>query len=260
MIDLATMTLGRGLHGSREVSFTEAVARFADEPHTAEPVCMSPVLAEYGRWLSYELPDEARQSLIPLIPLMPGTAADGLDEARKFLALDWLVRVYAPMWLDLAHPLSDAELSESAAELRSLQSITRSLDFRVTGPVLDTARGRATLASLAWDGSQAIDVELAATAAEFVFQTCRNITHNVAGPALSATGDDSELTWSNVIAVTEAAITVVAGPLWDAARTAKSAETATRNALTPTIITLQASAVELMRTMINPESSTWTDY
>lgn len=35
-----------------------------------------------------------RQTLKPFLPRMVGTAGDGQDEARAYLALDWLVRTY----------------------------------------------------------------------------------------------------------------------------------------------------------------------
>lgn len=65
------------------------------------PPCVSPVLAEYARRLNDELPDEPRQRLLSLIPKMPGTAGDGREEARGYLALDWLSRTWLPTWLDV---------------------------------------------------------------------------------------------------------------------------------------------------------------
>lgn len=115
----------------------EAVAYFAGEPHTDHPKCVSPILGQFGRSLNDALPDDLRQQLIPLIPELPGTADDGLDEARGYLALDWLIRVYTPAWLELAG------LTEQAAELRSLGQIGNLAAAKQARPVVLTIQGDA---------------------------------------------------------------------------------------------------------------------
>src|SRR5262249_30254832 len=52
-----------------------------------------------------------RQRLRPYLARTIGTASDGLDGRRSWMAMDWLIRTYAPVWLELA------DLGESAARL-----------------------------------------------------------------------------------------------------------------------------------------------
>ena len=147
-----TITLTRGAHETRAagVCLLEAAAWFAGKSHTDHPACVSPVLAAYGRSLNDALPDDSRQLLVPFVPLMPGTAGDGLDEARGYLALDWLIRVHAPAWLDLAG------LADEARALRDLSRITDLAAAQAARPVVLTARNKATAAraatkDAAWD-------------------------------------------------------------------------------------------------------------
>src|SRR5258708_7522947 len=103
-IDLEHLTLARGGHETRDdgLCLMEAVAWFAGRPHSDKPPCVSEVLGAYGRSLNALLPDTPRQALRQFIPLLPGTAGDGKDETRGYIALDWLIRTYAPAFLDLA--------------------------------------------------------------------------------------------------------------------------------------------------------------
>ena len=153
-----TITLTRGAHETRAdgVCLLEAAAWFAGKSHTDHPACVSPVLAAYGRSLNDALPDDSRQLLVPFVPLMPGTAGDGLDEARGYLALDWLIRVHTPAWLDLAG------LADEARALRDLSRITDLAAAQAARPVVLTARNKATAArdatkdaarAAAWDAA-----------------------------------------------------------------------------------------------------------
>src|SRR6516164_5802230 len=107
-VDLAALTLAKGAHDARSdgVCLLEAVAWWAHEDHTDHPACVSPVLAAFGRSLNDILPDTKRQELVPLIPLLPGTAGDGHDLPRSYLALDWLAREHVPAFLALTPALA----------------------------------------------------------------------------------------------------------------------------------------------------------
>ena len=93
-IDLDTLHLASGGHQNRDdgVCLMEAVAWWAGKTHTDHPPCVSPVLGGYGRSLNDVLDDGKRQLLKPYIPQLPGTAGDGRDETRGYIALDWLIR------------------------------------------------------------------------------------------------------------------------------------------------------------------------
>ena len=142
-IDLDTLTLDKGLHGAREegVCIMEAVAWWADEPHSDSPACVSPVLAAFGRSWNDGLPDDRRQELRRYIPLLAGTAGDeAADERRAWMALDWLIRVHTPAWLRLAG------LTEQAERLEALPELTGGAQVPSIKPMLEAVRQDATAA------------------------------------------------------------------------------------------------------------------
>ena len=147
-INLDTLTLAKGAHDTRAdgVCLLEAVAWFAGQEHTDYPPCVSPVLAAFGRTWNDALDDTTRQTLRPFIPLLPGTADDGLDLARSYLALDWLVRTYTPAFLDAAG------LTGRAAGLRGLAPLTSTGSVQVAGPAIAAvwAAARAAARDAVW--------------------------------------------------------------------------------------------------------------
>ena len=235
-----TITLARGAHEDRSdgLCLLEAVAWFAGESHSDHPACVSPVVAAYGRHLNDVLPDESRRLLIPFIPAMSHTAGDGLDKARGYLALDWLIRVYTPAWLDLAG------LSAEAGQLRGLHRINDLITVRNAGPVVRMAADKATAAGTA----------------------ARNAAWDAAGTAARAAAEDAAGTaaWDAAWPAAEDAAETAAGTAaWDAAEDAAraaawdaawtAAKTAARNKLALTVTQLQDSAILLLSTMIHPE-------
>jgi hypothetical protein len=80
----------------------EWVSHLAGEPHSDDPACVSPVLRALCIALNDGLDDDPRQQLRPYLARTIGTADDGLDPARAWMAMDWLIRVYTPAWLRLA--------------------------------------------------------------------------------------------------------------------------------------------------------------
>ncbi len=151
-IELDKLRLGKGSHDDPTdgLCVMEAVAYWASEPHTDRPACVSTVLIDFGQNLNDRLPDDKRQRLIPLVPPLVGTRGDGLDEARGYLALDWLIRTYTPAWLDLAG------LSAEAQELRALRRIADMAAAEAAGPVVRSARSKAAAAwDAAWDAARA---------------------------------------------------------------------------------------------------------
>ncbi len=80
----------------------EWVSYLAGEPHSDQPACVSPALRAFCVALNDGLDKNARQRLRPYLARTIGTTHDGLDEERSWMAMDWLIRVYAPAWLGLA--------------------------------------------------------------------------------------------------------------------------------------------------------------
>lgn len=87
-LDLSTLKLLRGAHylGDGKACLLEAVAMFAGELKTDAPRCVSVVLRKFGIEINDAMPNDQRQRLIPFIPRMVGTADDGKDAARTFIA------------------------------------------------------------------------------------------------------------------------------------------------------------------------------
>ena len=211
-LDLDTLTLARGKHGTREegVCLMEAVAAYAGREHTDHPPCVCPVLGNMGRSLNDTLPDDRRQALVPLIPVVVGTADDGMSERRGLMACDWIVRTYTPTWLRLAG------LEDEASALEDLPEITDGAGLETALPALNAARAKAAAAR---DAAR----DAAAAAA---WDAARDAAWDAAWGAARAASWDAA---------------------WTAARAA--ARGAARDALDPTVEALQQSAVDLCRRM-----------
>ena len=228
----AAIDLKKGAHGSPDegMCLMEATAFLAGEQHSDRPRCVSPVLGEFGRGLNDCLPDGRRQQLTALIPSLPGTAQDGMDEARSCMALDWLIRTWLPTWLDLS-----PACREGAARVRDLGRVVDLVSAQRAGIVVREA------ADAAWDAAGAAAGAAAWTAAG---AATRAAAWAAAGAAARAAA------WTAARAATGAAA-------WDAAGAAARAATgaATGAALAPTVDTLQLSAIDLYAEMIK---APWT--
>jgi hypothetical protein len=226
---LAAIVLTKGDHGSRDegVCLMEAVAWIAGEEHSDHPPCVSPVLGAFGRAWNDGLPnDETRTALLkPFIPQLLGTKADADTEIRRaFMAMDWIVRVYTPAWLDMK-----PELREHAATLRALPEITTTQHIVAAQPALESAR---SAAAAAWDAARAAAGDAARAAA---WDAARDAAWDAAGDAAwDAAGDAAR----------------------DAARAAAGdaayevTYSAVRTVLQPVVDQLTASAADLFTRMI----------
>ena len=220
-LDTITLDSGNHCNFSEGHCAMEVVAWLAGLGHTDAPECASPVLRDFTVGLNDRWDTVQRQTLKPFLPRMVGTAGDGQDEARAYLALDWLVRTYAPEWLDVAG------LTERARDLRDLPRIVDPASAQSAVPVAhaarqDAAAARAAARAAAWDAALA-----AALAA------ARDAARDAAWAAARAAAGDA------------------AG---DAARAA--ARDAAGDSLAPTVAALQASALDLLDRMIDPGAAT----
>jgi hypothetical protein len=120
------------------------------------PPGVSKVLHVFGMRLNDALPDDRRQELVRFLPNgtspLAGTAGDGRDETRGYMALDWLIRTYLPAWLELAG-LDAAQLRAHARvdSLASAQSI--GLVVRAAWDAAGDAAGDAAAGAAAWDAA-----------------------------------------------------------------------------------------------------------
>jgi hypothetical protein len=119
----------------------EWVAHLAGERHSDQPNCVSPVVRALCVALNDGLNCTERQRLRPYLTRTIGTTGDGLDESRAWMALDWLIGVYAPTWL------RRAELHEAADRLCALdESVHDSVSLAHTLETLLRVRRQAHLA------------------------------------------------------------------------------------------------------------------
>lgn len=72
------------------------VSYLVGEAHGDDPRCVSRALRAFCTTFSDELDDERRQRLRRFLARTIGTAGDGLDAWRGWLAMDWLVRSFTP--------------------------------------------------------------------------------------------------------------------------------------------------------------------
>jgi len=118
----------------------EWVSYLAGEAHSDEPTCVSPVLRAMCIALNDGLEHGPRQRLRPYLTRTIGTAGDGLDTERGWMAMDWLTRVYTPAWLHLGG------LHGSGDELASLAPVANGRSLRRALGVLEAARREARAA------------------------------------------------------------------------------------------------------------------
>jgi hypothetical protein len=224
-IDLDTMVLAKGGHDTRldGVCLLEAVAWQAGEDHTDRPVCVSPVLAAFGRSLNDVLPDAKRQELVPLVPLLPGTAGDGHDETRGYMALDWLIRGWTPAWFSLAGLTADAQA------LRDLRRIVDMAAAKSAAPVVQQASQKAFAAGDGPGDAAWADV-------------WADVWDDSAGAAAMAVA--RHVAWAGVWHVARESARAVAMAV---------ARAVARATLAPTVASLQDSAISLYQAMINAE-------
>ena len=123
MAQIEALSLSSGSHADfeRGACVMEAVAYVAGEPWSDAPSCACPVITNFCVSWNDALPNDADRDrlLKPLIPLIVGTRSTReVEERRSYLALDWLIRVYTPKWMDTV-----PALHEHAAALRDLDAI-----------------------------------------------------------------------------------------------------------------------------------------
>lgn len=158
--DLSTVVIEGHSHprrGSR-LSVLELAAWLAGEPHSDDPVGVSPVLRVYARELAAGVDDPLRQTLRDRASRLAGTG--GFDEAterrRSWLLADRLLRLHASTWLGAAG------LSESAERLRNLESIATDTQLvrgvHLLGNAIATASRRLeTTRAIAGDRAEVVD-------------------------------------------------------------------------------------------------------
>ena len=103
MIPDALPELSKGSHDAneRKVCSMEAAAWLAGEPHSADPECVHPVIAQMSRTVTDRVDDATRQTLWPLIMRSMGTASD--DRVLSVRLAIWCARQVLPIF-EAKHP------------------------------------------------------------------------------------------------------------------------------------------------------------
>ncbi len=244
-------TLAFGTHATPEDGrcAMEWVSFLAGEPHSDDPACVSPVLRAYCTTLNDSLEDGPRQLLRPYLARTIGTSADGLDEHRSWMAMDWLIRTYAPAWLsaaglpgpaqrlaELPPVLDGSALPGALAGLKDARRETRASWSAALGPARAAARapwaaGRAAARQSAWSSAGAAVWAAARVAVgDLAGDRARAIVREIAGDC-AATVARAARTGTGRAAAREAVCT----------------------ALSPTLLELRHSAFELLDRMLPTE-------
>jgi hypothetical protein len=276
-------------HGSHEANpdgnlcAMEAVAYIAGEPWADHPTCTCPVITAFMVHWNDALPTDADRDrlLKPLIPSLVGTRADSVVEQRRaFMSLDWLMRVYVPTFLEL-----DPAYASYGQALRNLpQMVDLASAFAAEKIVISAhnaveaadeeleRRGVLTDATTkdAYDGASDAAV-LAANAAGW--EIAKDIAWHIEGKAVTYSYGATEhppteapvqaaaveTAWSPIVtaacnaALPSALVSAKESTANGATRAdaTKAAMAAAEKALAPTVESLQASAMDLVRRMIN---------
>jgi hypothetical protein len=256
ILDLARTRFGVGKHdaipaptGDRDLCIMEAVAYVAGEPWSDAPACASPVVSAFLRNWNDSLPDAERDRLLPadvwVLRLVGSHGSPEIEERRAYLALDWLIRTYAPMWLDLV-----PDLRPHAAALRGLPGIVDLATAERAGQAVRPARAAARAA--AWDAARAAARAAAWAAAG---ATAGAAARAAAGDAAWAAAWDAARVAARA-AAWDAARAAARAAAWDAAWDAAgdaaraAARDAARDRLRPTVEAMQASALDLLDRML----------
>ena len=255
-----TITLARGSHrapapdcANPQRCLFEAYNWLDRREHTdACPRGVSAVLHAYGMRLNDALPDDRRQELRRYLPNgtspLAGTAKDGKDTTRGYIALDWLIRISTPAWLDLAG------LTADAAALRDLRRVDGSAAVKAAGPVVRDARGHAAAAYAAAADADAAYTDAYAAAAAYT---------DAAYAAAAAAADTAYTAYTAADAAAYTASTAAAADA-DAYAAAAAAAAAAADAIAAdayayaaaaadAIAELQASAIRLYDVLVRGE-------
>ena len=242
-LDINNLVLCRGGHApGEEMCLMEAVTYVAGEEWSDRPNCASKVIGTFLRSWNDGMNDTDCQMLKPLIPRIVGTAASReVELARSRLALQWMIRVHLPAWLDLA------KLTNHASNLRTCQDCDIDTFVIAAGNAADAALDAAMDAT--WDGTW--DATWFAARDEATWDAtwfaARDAARGAAWVAawVASRGAARDEVWG-------AARDEVWDVAWDAARVAAwdAARVAAQSTLRPIVVELQKSALYLVDRMI----------
>ena len=254
MTDLKNITLAKGQHAGDcddpERCLFEWYNFLARAEHTDRcPPGVSPVLHVFGMRLNDALPDDRRQELRRYLPNgtspLAGTAADGKDTARAWIAADWVIRTVVPAWLELAGLDSDAE------KLRQLPRVDGAEVARGARVTIRAAKDNAYAARTeAWKKIRAYaDADAAAYAAAYAAAAAAAAADAYAAAAAYADADAAAYAaaYADAAAAAAADRRLMYDQVYKASREAAAAR------LAPVAAVVQDSAIALYDVLITGE-------
>jgi hypothetical protein len=232
---ISSLSLGRHappdgdeIHGA---CFIEAASYIAGEPWSDRTPCVSPVIAAFGRSWNDALPDGDRtRLLLPLLEEVVGTSTGLADEeARAWMATDWLARVHTPAWLRLAG---------LDAHARALEACARIVD------VATATDAQSRLAAASDAAYRAAGAAARHAASDAAYRAAGAAARHAASASASYEASDEAR-----YAASATASAAAGAAAYHAGAAAYHAGAAARDALAPTVAELQESAVQLLRDM-----------
>src|SRR5271156_4267673 len=152
MKEILNLSLTSGSHKDLEkgMCVMEAAAYVAGEPWSDHPTCACPIITSFMIAWNDGLPSDAERDrlLKPLIPDIVDTkSTPAVEERRSYMALNWLIRVHTPKWLDLV-----PSIAPHAKALRDLEEIADIAGASAAGASVDAAwaAARAAAGAAAW--------------------------------------------------------------------------------------------------------------
>jgi hypothetical protein len=217
-LDLDTLVLERGRHAYAEqgMNVLEAVSAISpNEKFSDNPRSVSPVISAFLKEWNDDLEDEPRQKLKAFIPRIANSVlTEDVEEFRAWTAVDWLVRVQAPVWLgaagldEFAEALSGQEPVVFPDQARAVQKILDEAAAYANVGAKDMSREWGEKGEEAWAQVGPKSWEAAGTG---VKMAVRRATSTGQKPASAAAG------YGLRYAARDAAVEVACDAAWDAA-------------------------------------------
>ena len=221
----------------------EAAAYIAGEPWSDAPKCVCPVIRSFMVSWNDSLPtDEDRERLLkPLLTKVINTnSTDAIAEKRSYMAIDWLIRVHTPKFLDLTDSLKG-----HAKSLRELEEITDLAGMTAVGDITSAADSAAR-----WAADWAADWAARSAARSAADLAAHSAAHSAADWAARSAARSAADLAARSAARSAADLAARSAADWAADWAARSAA---HSALQPTVEWLQASASDLVIRMCEVE-------
>ncbi|QUT07955.1 hypothetical protein KFK14_11510 [Sphingobium phenoxybenzoativorans] len=238
--------LSSGGHSGIEAGLCamEAAAYIAGEPWSDHPQCACPVITAFMISWNDNLSDEDRNRLIlPLVPLTIGTrSTEYVEKRRALMAMDWYIRVQTPAWLRLAGLTKQADTLAGIPEITDMAKVP-SIQPALEAVQKDASAARSAARSAAWSAARSAARSAAWSAAR---SAAESAAWSAAWSAARSAAESAA--WSAAesaarSAAESAARSAAESAAWSAARSA------VRDVLKPTELSLQDSALDLIRRM-----------